>query len=538
MISALLERWELVFAIVPGLILFLYGIEHFSTEIQRIAGERFRTLLARLTKNRWRGAVLGALVTGIIQSSTATTVIVVGLVNAGTISFMQSLGVIFGANVGTTITAQLVALKLTSFAPAFILLGFIVGLVGGRYKFLGRPIFYFGLVFFSLNLISDSIIPVKEDPAVANLFRELSSLPLAILAGFVFTVIVQSSSVTSGILVLLADGGLIGLSQGIPLLLGAAMGTTTTAIFASHRMSLHARRAASAHFLFNFFGVILLLPFLTPFEGFVEGLGGGPGQQIANALTAFRLFFLVVFLAALTPFKRLVEKLVKGEEEEILFKTKHIGEDIPKEKQVFYAKIEEELRYNFSVVDKLFEESMSLVKTRKTEAYRRVVKYESLNDYLDEQVEKAIRVYSTRKLSREDAVRAVLLVRLSNMLERLGDIGKKLGETGKDLLESGSSLTPELTGDFIEVYDTFRENMHVLAASMPRLNLQTIKKMKGNEKKLRELINKKYKTQLKSLQYTEADTAFIELLSVIESASGKVRDMRKLVESYTKVVVE
>ncbi|MFH1788580.1 MAG: Na/Pi symporter, partial [Candidatus Altiarchaeota archaeon] len=137
MISDLLERWELVFAIIPGLILFLYGIEHFSAEIQRIAGERFRSLLARLTKNRWRGALLGALVTGVIQSSTATTVIVVGLVNAGTISFMQSLGVIFGANVGTTITAQLVALKLTAFAPLFILLGFLVGLVGGRYKFMG-----------------------------------------------------------------------------------------------------------------------------------------------------------------------------------------------------------------------------------------------------------------------------------------------------------------------------------------------------------------------------------------------------------------
>jgi phosphate:Na+ symporter len=535
MVFDVLANWELLFAIFPGLVLFLYGIEHFSIEIQRVAGERFREALGRLTDNRVKGALLGGLVTALIQSSTATTVIVVGLVNAGTISFAQSLGIIFGANVGTTVTAQLVAFKLTAFAPMFIVLGFLVGLVGGRYRFIGKPIFYFGLVFFSLNLISDAIIPLKTDPSVTSMFASFSSVPVALIAGFVFTTLVQSSSVTSGIIVLLAQGGLITLGQGIPLLLGAAVGTTTTALIASHRMSLHAKRAAYAHLVFNIAGVILLLPFLVPFTAFIEGLGGTVGQQIANALTVFRSIFAVLFLAALKPFKRLIERIVPGQEEEILFKTRYLGDELPADNDEAFNLIEKELGHMMEVTDSLYDESISLLKTKETRCYQKVVKLEALNDYIDEKIEKAILEFSKTGLTGDYARKTVLLVRISNALEQVADKGKDISASVKNLLESGAKLSEEARKDLSAAYDDFNENIGVMRKSFPRITSKESKTMVKNDEILRSKINLYYKSHLKRLQKSHDDSMFVELLSLIEAANSKTREIRKLSESYSKL---
>ncbi len=534
----LLANWKILFSVFPGLVLFLYGIEHFSVEIQRVAGERFRSLLGKLSNNRFTGAMLGTLVTAVIQSSTATTVIVVGLVNAGTISFAQSLGIIFGANIGTTVTAQLVAFKLTAFAPAFIVLGFIVGIAGGKYKFTGKPIFYFGLVFFSLNLISDSIIPIKNDPSLASFFASLSSLPLAIFVGFIFTVIVQSSSVTSGILVLLADSGMITLNEGIPLLLGAAIGTTTTAILASFRMSLHAKRAATAHVLFNLFGVILLLPFVTPFASLIEGLGGGPGQQLANALTVFRLLFAVIFLILLKPFKSLVERIVTGDEDEILFKTKYLADKLPEDTNESLTIIEKELQHLIDITKNLFTESLDVLKQKKSVNYQRVVKLESLNDFLNGRIETAILELSKRKLNEQDARRTILLVRMSNAIEQLGDTARAFSSTINNMSETRTALSKEVEKNLVEVHNVFQKNLIVLARDIREVTCDEIDEMKNNDRELRELVNEGYSTHLKRIQKTNENSAFINLVSTLEVANTKVRDLRKLSELYMKLVIK
>ena len=186
------------------------------------------------------------------------------------------------------------------------------------------------------------------------------------------------------------------------------------------------------------------------------------------------------------------------------------------------------------VTGKLFEESKRIIQTEDMSSYQRLVKYETLNDFLDEQVEKSVRAFTQKKLSRNDAHRSVLLVRLSNNLERLGDVGRKLGDTGKELVDSGSPLTGELSSDFHEVYETFMKNLKLLETKLPVLDSKTVRMMKANEKKMRDQISSKYTKQLKTMQFTEADTEFVELLSVIEAASGKVRDMRKLMEAYSK----
>lgn len=227
--------WEILFAVVPGLILFFYGIENFSREILAVAKGSFAAILGRVTERPILAALLGAAVTALVQSSAATTIITVNLVNSGTLSFIQSLGIIIGSNVGTTATAQLVAFKMTAFGQVLIPVGFLVGIFGRRYKFLGKPLFYFGLVFFSLNLISTALTPFQNDPELIGLVTEYSALPLAILIGFLVTATVQSSAITTGLAVILAQQGLLTLPQAIPLLLGANIGSTTTTLIASAR---------------------------------------------------------------------------------------------------------------------------------------------------------------------------------------------------------------------------------------------------------------------------------------------------------------
>ncbi len=527
--------WSLVFGVVSGLVLFLYGIEHFSREIQSVAGERMRSWLGRFTKSPLRGALLGGVLTTVVQSSSATTIIAVGLVNAGAISFSGSLGIIIGANVGTTVTAQLVALKLTSFAPFFIVLGFAISLVGRRYRFLGKPIFYFGLVFLALSLVSSAIAPLAKDPRVPELLARYGNLWVALLAGFLFTVIVQSSSVTTGVVVLLAGSGIIDLEHGIPLLLGANLGTTSTSMLATSRMSLHARRAAVAHLLFNVGGVLLFLPFVTPLAVLVRGWGGDSARQVANAHLAFNCVTALVFLVMVKPFGRLVEKLIRGHEEEILFETEHLPPKLPESSEEALALVEAELAHLLRVTRRLFRTAFELVAQSTPAATRTVDKLEGLNDFLDQQIEAAVLALSMRNLDAAANERLMLFVRTSNQLEQLGDTTSSIQRQSVSLDKAGGSLPLNLRADLAELGSKLDHSFELLEHYFPRLTPETTEALKKNQRELRRLINEKYREHIKhaarDAEYVGAPV--VDLLSLCESASNQLREIRKHLENPT-----
>lgn len=527
---------SLVLTIVPGLILFLYGIEHFSREILRIAGERFRSMLSRVTSNRLSGALLGALVTATVQSSTATTVIVVGLVDAGIITFAQSVGVIIGANIGTTLTAQLVAFKLTSIAPFFILFGFLLSLFGRQYRFLGRPVFYFGLVFFSLDLISHAIEPLKTDPEIISFMAQFSNVFLAILAGILFTVVVQSSSVTTGIVVLLVGGGLLSLEQGIPLVMGANIGTTLTSFLAAIKLDLHAKRAAFAHFLFNFGGVLLFIPFLYPFSDLIISLGGEPAQQMANAHLIFNLMVAAVFLVLLKPFSEMVVRLVPGKDDEILFRPKYLNGALPQSNDEACELIGKELSHSLKVTKRMFDYSIEVLISEKGNALHKAEKLEALNDYLDDAIGAAILELSKRRLTKRMAKRVVLLVRMSNATEQLGDLAKSLAIESNNIRELNLQLSNRSVSNIKAVHERFSENLSIIAGDAPYLGTKERQTIRKNDRLLRDMITSGYRDHLNRLhsQKAYAGAAFVEVVSVIESSNAKLREIRKLAESYTR----
>ena len=223
-----MEHINIIIAGITAIILFIFGLDNFSSEIEQISGEKFRKFLAKATRIPVVGVLIGGLVTAVIQSSSATSVIAISLVNAGVLSFKNSVGIIFGSNISTTVTAQLVAFKLTAFAPIFIIIGFVLSLIRTRFSIFGKSIFYFGFVFFSLNLISSSLAPLQDEPALLEYLVRPQNPLLAILAGCLFTALVQSSSVTTGLAIIFTQQGLLSLENAVPVIMGANIGTTIT----------------------------------------------------------------------------------------------------------------------------------------------------------------------------------------------------------------------------------------------------------------------------------------------------------------------
>lgn len=305
----------LVFGVLGGLALFLYGMEKMSAGMRKSAGNHLRSILASLTKNRVIALFVGTFVTMIIQSSSATTVMLVSFVQAGLMSFSQTMGVILGADIGTTITAQMIAFKLTDYALLMIAVGYGLRMFAKseKAKSYGDVILGFGILFFGMKLMSDAMRPLRTYPDFIDFLKGLENPLLGILAGAIFTALVQSSSAFTGILIVLAQQGLITLEAGIPMIFGANIGTCVTAGLASIGTSRDAKRVALAHVIFKLSGVLLFFFWIPEFAELIRTLaikfGSGTARQIANAHTIFNVGLGLLFLPCTTVFANLVLKI-------------------------------------------------------------------------------------------------------------------------------------------------------------------------------------------------------------------------------------
>lgn len=299
-----------VLGIIGSISLFVYSIFSFDHLIRKHASEKLKGLLQSMTSTPVRGVVFGFVTSAIIQSSSALTTLLASLADAGLISFYNSLGVIFGANIGTTITAQLIAYNFATLSPVIILLGLLCLRWGGRYKNYGKPVIYFGLLFFSIYLISYFVSGISEG-YITQYVSLISNLYIAIFAGIIASIVFQSSSVVTGVVLVMAGMGHFDLSQSVGLVLGANIGTTSTVLIASTVLGKEAKKVAVAQFLFNFLGVLIMLPFINIFYNIVRWFDGDIIHQVANIHLLFNVVCAIIFLIAIKPFAWLVNHLVK-----------------------------------------------------------------------------------------------------------------------------------------------------------------------------------------------------------------------------------
>jgi Na/Pi-cotransporter len=297
-----MSNFRVLLSIASAIVLFLYGLGAFSHEIQEVGGETLKKWLGRLTESRWMAVLLGGVATAIVQSSSAVTALTVALVDAGTMSFRSSVGVLLGANIGTTSTAWLVSLKLTSIGPFFIVFGTLLSALPTRFKVLGKAAFYFGFIFFSLDVVSFTLKPLAQNPVFAEVLSRSTTPFMGVLAGMVVTAIVQSSSITTGLCILLVQQNILTATAAIPIVIGANIGTTATALVASIKMQRTARQVAVANLCFNTFGVALFLPFLGRFSARLVESARDPGMAVAWAQLIFNVVMSLAVLLLLRIF--------------------------------------------------------------------------------------------------------------------------------------------------------------------------------------------------------------------------------------------
>ncbi|MEM4330648.1 MAG: Na/Pi cotransporter family protein [Candidatus Pacearchaeota archaeon] len=519
-------------SILIGLVLFLFGIENFNTELQKINGESFRNFLRRSTDKRINAAIVGFLASALLNSSTAISLISLSLVNNGLISFSKSLPIFLGANVGSTITTQLIAFKFAKFAPLFLVFGFFLSFFN-RYKIFGKIFFYFGMVFFGLGLISDAVSPISQEESVLTIFSSLKNPFLLIFLGVIFSAIVHSSALTIGIAIIFSSNNLLSLNQAIPLILGANLGTTFTSLIASIKMDLYAKRAAFSHFFFNFFGVLILFPFINSYAGFISSLGGSIENQIANAHTIFNLLIAIFFFFTLDYFVIFAKKVIKGDEEEILLQPKFINQINVKNKENSFELIEKEIAYYADIDKKLFSLSKSLIENSDEKKFIRLRKFSSLSNILAKSIGDSLFLLSQEKLDEKEAKKILYLIRLSNSLEQLGDLAEDLVYIPEKIRNEGYSFEKE---EFLELKDLFNKVDNYLNIFEKNFSRDFIK-VKIDEKEIRNLIDKKYFKNISSLKKENYPTGglFVELCSVLENTLFKISEIFDLSNHYLKV---
>lgn len=429
--------WQDFFMLGGGLGLFLFGMKMMGDELERAAGNSLRHLLEVLTRNRLLGLLVGMLFTMLVQSSSATTVMVVGFVNAGLMDLYQAAGVIFGANIGTTITAQLIAFKLSDVAPAILLVGVVMYSFSKKslVRQIGGVIAGFGILFVGLDLMSDSMSKLRDMPEVANFLATFGRVPiLGVLAGLLITVVIQSSSASVGILQVLAAQGLIGLDAAIFIVMGQNIGTTVTAMLASLGGNKVARRTAILHLMFNIFSTILffILVCVLPVTDWIAATApDDPMRQVANAHMVFNIFGVVVFFPFINKLVRLTEIIVPGEDTNgTSLRLQFLNDSILSTPPAALAQAIKEIHRMQGLANQNIQVAIDLFVKGKADdsSCTDLEDREALINYLNHEITKYLVLINQTELSDHEGSLVGELFHVVNDIERIGDHAENIME--------------------------------------------------------------------------------------------------------------
>lgn len=415
----------IVISLFGGMLLLLYGIKLLNDGLQNAAGSKIRSLLRSLTSSRFAAVGGGAFITGLIQSSSATSVMLVGFVSAGLMSFRQTLAVILGADIGATLTVQLIAFHVYEYALLMVGAGLSFTLFAKKlvFKNLGQAALGFGFVFLSLKIMIDAMTPLQGNELFRQVFISLADTPAAgIVLSAGITALIHSSAATIGIALVLAQSGLIPLSSAVHIVVGANIGTCSTAFIASLRSPAEARRVAWAHVLFKVFGALLFLPVLIPFKRLVTATAPDLGRQIANANTLFNVIMAVVFLPFTGLFSKLIVKLVPEREEEKKFGPMYLDEHVLGTPALALGQASRETLRASDIVREMLVDAVSVFQSDDFAAITAIKDKDNLIDLLDRQIRLYIARLSSSRLSDSQSRRALAVLEASRNIESIGDI--------------------------------------------------------------------------------------------------------------------
>lgn len=532
----------ILISLIGGLGLFLYGISVMGDGLQKSTGPKLEKAIGLLTSNKLMGVLVGAVVTGIIQSSGATTVMVVGFVNAGIMSLYQAIGVIMGANIGTTVTAQLVSFDVSILSSVALGIGIVLYMIGSKskpkLKNISEILIGFAILFIGMNFMKDALAPLSEYEAFKNALAYLAKYPiLALIAGFLLTTILQSSSASMGILIALSSQGLMPLSAALPVLYGDNIGSCTTSLLSSLGANRNAKRAATMHLCFNILGTILFMLVLNiPIRMIVEYIDpNDTARQIANAHTLFNL----VNVAILLPFSKYIVKLVmflipeKPEEKEGKNTTKYIDGRMLETPAIAYANIiREALRMGLKAKESYTSAVLGVTKRSQKDIDNTFEKEKLINKEQKKIISYLIKL-SNKSLDEKMRMSVDLLFHTVNDIERIGDLSENVAELAEGCLKNNVNISLEGIKEIENFYSQALKTYELALESMKENNVDLANRSLESEEEVNKL-DKKYREEhmhrLNNNQCTiDSGVVYLDLLTNIERISDHAVSIAKRV---------
>ena len=530
--------FNMIVELIGGLGLFLYGMKIMGDGLENAACEKLKVILEKVTRNRFLGVLIGSVVTAVIQSSSATTVMVVSFVNTGLMNLMQAVGVIMGANIGTTITAQMVSLDLSKIAPLFIGLGVVIVMTAKkkRVKEIGYIALGFGMLFLGMNMMSQSMAPLSESNTFKDIITVIGDNRLVgVACGLAMTAIVQSSSATTGILVALASTNSISINAALPIILGCNIGTCVTALLASIGSNRTAKKAAMLHLMFNIIGVIIFLPFTTILGNFVTSVNpSNVARQVANAHTIFNIIVTIILFPLARFMVMFVNKILPGDGELEKEGAIYLDKKLLDTPVVAVGQIHKETVRMASLAKDNVKSAMDGFLNNDKSLIDKVFENEKLINTLEKQITDYLVMISSKELSEEDNKVVTSTFHVINDIERIGDHAENIAELALEKINENISIDGEAK---VELIDMFNKTFDAVTLSMKCYDsrnvheAEKIREIEENidiyEKSLRESniarLNKKVCS-------ANSSTIFLDLISNFERIGDHSTNIAESVE--------
>lgn len=513
-----------------GLGLFLFGMELMSDSIEKVAGARLRRILEIFTTNRFMGMIVGIIFTGIIQSSSACTVMVVSFVNSGLMNLYQAAGVILGANIGTTITSQLVSFNLSKIAPLILLVGVVVMMFTKKEKVrkVAEVVVGFGILFVGLSTMSQAMANMKNEPQVVNLLMSLKNPFLATLMGFALTAIIQSSSVTVSIVLLLANQDLLPLPITLYIILGCNIGACATAMLASMTGKKDAKRAALIHLQFNIIGtVIIYIALFVAGDQIVElikSISADNGRFVANAHTLIKIAQVIMLFPFTGWLVKMTYLIVPGEDQKVgyreSYQLKYIGDKVVFNPATAVVEVIKELERMASLAEENLNRAMNALITLDEEDIEEVYEVEKNINFLNHAITDYLVKINQTTLPIEDLNSLGALFHVVNDIERIGDHAENVADAARQRKEEGVSISKEAQkelGDMLEMVNKIIRYAVEMFAKSDESHMQEIVTLEDQvDEKERELQKKHVERLTKGECSPEAGMIFSDIVSGLE----------------------
>jgi phosphate:Na+ symporter len=529
--------YKMIFQLLGGLGLFVYGMKLMGDGLQKAAGEKLKRLLEILTSNRFFAVLVGAGVTAIIQSSSATTVMTVGFVNAGLMNLFQAAGVIMGANIGTTVTAQLIAFKLSDIAPFILAIGaaLVIFSKKKKNKDIGEIVLGFGILFVGMSMMENSMRPIRELEGFKSLILSLGKHPLmGVLVGLGMTATVQSSSATIGILMALAANNGISLDIALPILYGDNMGTCVTALLASIGTTRNAKRAALLHFIFNATGTIMFMLAFNLVLKIVPMFGGSMQRQIANAHTLFNIsnvFIQIWFVGTLV---KIVNKLVPGEEEKSSYLVlQYLDRRLLETPSIAVGQVVKEIVRMGKLSSENLTNAMLGFLNSDEKMISLVNEHETTINYLEREITSYMVTLSNTPLSERQSEIITSLFHVVNDIERIGDHAENLGELAIRRMESKLNLSEKAISDVTYMYETVKYCVDNAITALENFDIESARKamdVEDNIDAMEKQLKNDHITRLNKFECTPAGgSVYLELLTNLERVGDHSNNIAQMV---------